>query len=87
MRILRIYSREDYGRDYYIQLFYTERRCLAQVCLSLSFIPGWPYLQMAMGCGKIFGLLFWAGHLGLDIEIFARTWSVPPWKDSADGVA
>ena len=69
--------REDYGKEYFLFLFLTEKYSLLQVSFDIgeygSWIE-WPYLQISMGYGKLFSFLFSLGRLGFTFDIAGRNW-------------
>lgn len=69
--------REDYGKEFYLALFLTERYALLQVEFDISEYGNWiewPYLQICMGYGRLFSLLFTFGKLGFSFDIAGRNW-------------
>ena len=69
--------REDYGKEYCLTLFFTEKYSLLQVAFDIgeygSWID-WPYLQISMGYGKLFSFLFSVGKLGFTADFAGRNW-------------
>jgi hypothetical protein len=76
-QVAKFYVRKDYGREYCLTLFFTERYSLLQVAFDIgeygSWID-WPYLQISMGYGKLFSFLFSVGRLGFTADIAGRNW-------------
>ena len=76
-QVAKFYVRKDYGREYCLTLFFTERYSLLQVSFDVgeygSWIE-WPYLQISMGYGKLFSFLFTLGRLGFSADIAGRNW-------------
>ena len=76
-QVAKFYVRKDYGREYCLTLFLTERYSLLQVSFDVgeygSWIE-WPYLQISMGYGKLFSFLFTLGRLGFTFDIAGRNW-------------
>ena len=69
--------REDYGKEYNLTLFFTERYSLLQVSFDVGEYGSWiefPYLQISMGYGKLFSFLFTLGRLGFTFDIAGRNW-------------
>jgi hypothetical protein len=69
--------REDYGKEFYLALFLTERYSLLQVEFDIGEYSNWmewPYLQICMGYGRLFSLLFTFGKLGFSFDIAGRNW-------------
>ena len=77
MKFLKFGSNCDYGREYCLTLFFTEKYSLLQVSFDIgeygSWID-WPYLQISMGYGKLFSFLFSVGKLGFTFDIAGRNW-------------
>jgi hypothetical protein len=76
-QVAKFYVREDYGKEYCLSLFLTEKYSLLQVAFDIgeygSWID-WPYLQITMGYGKLFSFLFTLGRLGFTFDIAGRNW-------------
>lgn len=69
--------REDYGKEFYLALFLTERYSLLQVEFDIGEYGNWiecPYLQISMGYGRLFSFLFTLGKLGFSFDIAGRNW-------------
>ena len=69
--------REDYGKEYFLFLFLTEKYSLLQVSFDVGEYGSWiefPYLQISMGYGKLFSFLFSLGKLGFTFDIAGRNW-------------
>ena len=69
--------RDDYGKEWYLALFLTERYSLLQVAIDYGEYGKWiefPYLQISMGYGRLFSFLFSIGKLGFSFDIAGRNW-------------
>ena len=69
--------RQDYGKEYNLTLFFTEKYSLLQVSFDVGEYGSWiefPYLQISMGYGKLFSFLFSVGKLGFTFDIAGRNW-------------
>ena len=76
-QVAKFYVREDYGTEYCLTLFLTERYSLLQVAFDIGEYGSWiefPYLQISMGYGKLFSFLFSVGKLGFTFDIAGRNW-------------
>jgi hypothetical protein len=76
-QVAKFYVRKDYGREYFLSLFLTERYSLLQVAFDIGEYGSWiefPYLQISMGYGKFFSFLFTLGRLGFTFDIAGRNW-------------
>lgn len=76
--IIRFNHRQDFGDDWYFQLFNIKFKksywSLIQVSVSWNDYPGMPYLQITFGSNGFFSILFWVYKFGLDVDILSRTW-------------
>lgn len=76
-QVAKFYVRKDYGQEYCLSLFLTERYSLLQVAFDIGEYGSWiefPYLQISMGYGKLFSFLFTLGRLGFTFDIAGRNW-------------
>ena len=91
-QVAKFYVRKDYGREYCLTLFFTEKYSLLQMSFDIgeygSWID-WPYLQISMGYGKLFSFLFSVGKLGFTADIAGRNWREEYFyiKETPDEVA
>jgi hypothetical protein len=82
MKLIKLLHRVDYGHDWSIHLFNTDKHypkliknySLLQLSLGWMDYPCGPYLQIHMGQGRLFGLIFFAHKFSVDIDILAPTW-------------
>ena len=76
-QVAKFYTREDYGKEYCLTLFFNEHHALLQVAFDIgeygSWIE-WPYLQISMGYGRLFSFLFSLGKIGFTFDIAGRNW-------------
>ena len=76
-QVAKFYVRKDYGQEYCLSLFLTERYSLLQVAFDIGEYGSWiefPYLQISMGYGKLFSFLFTLGRLGFSFDIAGINW-------------
>ena len=76
-QVAKFYVRKDYGREYCLTLFFTERYSLLQMSFDIGEYGSWiefPYLQISMGYGKLFSFLFSLGKLGFTADFAGRNW-------------
>ena len=73
-KIVEFKTREDWGRDYYFSFLKGKRYTALQASFNVCDTPGYPYIQVQMGMGKLFGLFAYAWRLGMDFDICGRTW-------------
>ena len=74
MKLFECATRDDWGRDYYFSLLKGKRYTALQVSFSFCETPGYPYLQVSMGMGKLFGIFAFAWKFGVDLGICEKTW-------------
>jgi hypothetical protein len=77
-QVAKFYTREDYGTEYCLTLFFNEHHALLQVAFDIGEYDNWiewPYLQISMGYGRLFSFLFSLGKLGFTFDIAGRNWS------------
>ena len=83
MKLLKTHKTYDFGHDLYVQLINTGRhypkflknKSLIQFTFSWGDYPSWPYLQVTVGSGRLFGIIFWLYKFGFDLDIFSNTWN------------
>ena len=76
-QVAKFYVRKDYGKEYCLIFFFTERYSLLQVSFDVGEYGSWiefPYLQISMGYGKLFSFLFTLGKLGFTADFAGRNW-------------
>ena len=77
MKLVQYSKTDDWGTDYSVAFITVGRYALFQGMICLSENPGWPYLSMSMGMGKLFEFCFDVHRLGFYFEIGARRWVRP----------
>ena len=75
-KIVEFKTRDDWGKDYYFSFLKGKKYTALQASFSVCETPGYPYIQVQMGMGKIFGLFAYAWRLGVDFDFCGRTWSL-----------
>jgi hypothetical protein len=65
---------EDWGKDYRFSFLKGKKYAVLQVSFSICEALGYPYIQVQMGSGKLFGFFTYAWRLGLDLDICGRNW-------------
>lgn len=73
-QLAKFTHREDFGHDFYLQVFFTDEWALFQASVSWNDYPSWPYIQIKSGCGSLISAMFWVYRLGFDIGFLERTW-------------
>ncbi len=66
--------RDDYGKDYNFTFLKGKRFSFIQVSFSGCEYASFPYFQITMGMGKLFGFFAYAWKFGFDVDVFGRTW-------------
>lgn len=77
MKLIKFGVRKDYGREYYLSILTTKRYSLLQVEFDIGEYSKWnelPYLQINMGYGRLFSLLFTVSKFGFTFDILGRNW-------------
>lgn len=77
MKFVNFGFRDDYGKEYYFQFLSTRRYSLLQVEFDVGDYSRWtelPYLNITMGHGRLFSVLFTISKFGFSIDIFGRNW-------------
>lgn len=74
MKLFKITKIDDYGTDYWFQIFYSKNWALLQTSISWYEYPDWPLIQIKSGHGYIFSFLFSFYKFGLGIDLMSRTW-------------
>jgi len=78
MKLINFKHREDFGHEWYVQVFNVKGWSLLQASVSWNDYPGWPYIQIKSGTGSTLSIMFWVYKFGFDIGIIERTWN---WND------
>lgn len=77
MKLIKFGLREDYGKEYYLFLLSTNRYSLLQAEFDIGVYSKWtelPYLNITMGQGRLFSLLFTFSKFGFSMDLFGRNW-------------
>jgi hypothetical protein len=76
-QVAKFYVRKDYGREYCLIFFFNEKYSLLQISFDIGEYTDWtewPYLQVSMGCGRIFSFMCSLGKLAFAFDIIGRNW-------------
>ena len=90
MKLIQFVVREDYGKEYCLTLLKMKHYSLLQVEVDIGEYGDWfelPYLQINMGYGRLFSLLFSIGRVGFTFDIAGRNWRDELFYDSGSQVA
>lgn len=77
MKLIQFGVRNDYGKEWYLALFLTERYSLLQVAIDYGEYGKWiepPYIQISSGYGRLFSLLFTVSKFGFAADFCTRNW-------------
>ena len=75
MKLFQINSREDFGREYYFSFLTIKNYSLFQVSFDYCDYSSYPFLQVTVGMGKLFGILGSVWRFGICLELLARNWN------------
>jgi len=75
MKLISFKHRKDFGHDLYLQILNIKGWSLLQTSVSWNDYPSYPYLQVYLGNGTLFGVVFWCYKFGFDLDILRRTWN------------
>jgi hypothetical protein len=90
LKLIQFVVREDYGKEYCLTLLKMKHYSLLQVEVDIGEYGDWfelPYLQINMGYGRLFSLLFSIGRVGFTFDIAGRNWRDELFYDSGSQVA
>jgi hypothetical protein len=74
-QVAKWFCREDFGHEWYVQFFFTDRWALIQTSVSWNDFPSWPYIQITFGSSGLLSILFWVYKFGFDVGFIERTWN------------
>ena len=69
MKLFDYKTRDDYGKDFYFTFLKGQKYSLIQVSFSICEYPGFPYIQVNIGMGKLFGIFVYAWKFGADVAL------------------
>ena len=81
MKLISFKHREDYGHEWYVQIFHNKYWALLQASVSWNDYAGWPYIQIKSGTGTLLSIMFWVYKFGFDIGVCEHTWNFEYLKD------
>ena len=81
MKLISFKHREDYGHEYYAQIFHNKRWALLQASVSWNDFASFPFVQVKSGMGSLFNLMVCVYKLGFDVDIFSRPWNFEYLED------
>jgi len=63
-----------YGYAYAVKIFYTKKWCLFQAYVNFCNDPGWPYVHLSFGMGKLADFLICFYRFELEIRLLDVYW-------------
>jgi hypothetical protein len=73
-RLIEFVRRWDYGHEFYVSFLKTSKFVVLQIAIDYSEYPGWPYLQITSGMGKLFGILLNVWKIGISFDLCGYPW-------------
>ena len=73
-KLIEFVRRWDYGHEFYVSFFKTSKFVVLQIAIDYSEYPGWPYLQITSGMGKLFGILLNVWKIGISFDLCGYPW-------------
>jgi hypothetical protein len=76
-QVAKFYVKMDYGTEYCLSIFRTDRYSLLQMSFDFSDVSDWkefPYISISSGCGRLLSLFFTISKFGICIDLFGRNW-------------
>ncbi len=73
-KLIEFVRRWDYGHEFYVSFFKTSKFVVLQIAIDYSEYPGWPYLQITSGMGKLFGILLNVWRIGISFDLCGYPW-------------
>ena len=83
MKLINFKHREDFGHEWYVQVFNVKGWSLLQASVSWNDF-GMLYLQITMGSNGLFGFMLCLGKFGIDFDILSRTYSFDYYLKNED---
>ena len=84
MKLINFKHREDFGHEWYVQVFNVKGWSLLQASVSWNDYGMFPYLQITMGSSGLFGFILCLGKFGIDFDILSRTYSFDYYLKNED---
>jgi hypothetical protein len=73
-KLIEFVRRWDYGHEFYVSFLKTSKFVVLQIAIDYSEYPGWPYLQITSGMGKLFGILLNVWKIGISFDLCGYPW-------------
>lgn len=74
MKLIEFKKRNDFGVELITRILSFGDYTVLQVSVSYSDYTSWPYLQVGIGMGKLFGMFFYVWKVGFDCDILGGDW-------------
>jgi hypothetical protein len=81
MKLISFKYREDYGHEWYVQVFHNKRWALLQASVSYNDYASWPYIQIKSGMGTLLSIMVCVYKLGFDVGVCEHTWNFEYLED------
>ena len=81
MKLISFKYREDYGHEWYVQVFHNKRWALLQASVSYNDYASWPYIQITSGMGTLLSIMVCVYKLGFDVGVCEHTWNFEYLED------
>jgi hypothetical protein len=84
MRLINFRTRDDYGKEYYLSLLSTKHYAFLQLEFDIGDYSRWnelPYLNITMGHGRLFSVLFTISKFGFSMDFLGRNWRDSSYYD------
>lgn len=78
MKLIKFGVREDFGKEFYLALFSAKKYSLLQISFDVGEYSKWtelPYIQICLGNGRLFSLLFTISKFGISFDFMGRSWT------------
>ncbi len=81
MKLFKFKCVEDYGKEFYLDIFRINNWCLIQSCFLIGHYGRWfPYLNITLGSGRLLGINFQIWRFGATMEFVSRTWFIERYE-------
>jgi hypothetical protein len=81
VKLISFKHREDYGHEYYVQIFHNKYWALLQASVSWNEFASWPFIQVKSGGGTLLSTIFCVYKLGFDIGVCEHSWNFEYLED------
>lgn len=74
MKLVYFKYTEDFGHEWQLSFFRFKKYTILQMSFDYNDYPGWPYLQITSGMGRVFGILFCVWRFGFCLDFLGNSW-------------